>query len=167
MPDSGVLPVALAAPAPQVARRLGHDGLEASIATTVALTAPAMRALSSYGDVPIPTIGHAGLFGWMRTSSTLRREARALHLHHRFYYLEPHDPSLGQLLLARTAGGLPVRGFLTLGADSRLPKQHLRAGAVIVVSLSGSAQSLRALDRLATALQSDGLIGLPLSALTS
>ena len=155
------------ADAAKVARRLGHDGLEASIATTVALTAPAMRALSSYGDVPIPTIGHAGLFGWMRTSSTLRREARALHLHHRFYYLEPHDPSLGQLLLARTAGGLPVRGFLTLGADSRLPRRHLLAGAVIVVSLSGSAQSLRALDRLATALQSDGLIGLPLSALTS
>jgi processive 1,2-diacylglycerol beta-glucosyltransferase len=167
-PAVAVIVDAPAREATTVARRLAHDRLEASIATTVALSRPAMAALSAYGDVPIPTIGHSsGPFGWLRTSSVLRHEAKALHLHHRFYYLEPRDPTLGQLLLARTAGALPVHGSVTLGAHTRLTKRQLRAGAIVVVSLDGSARSLRALDRLSAALQSDGLIGLPLSALTS
>jgi hypothetical protein len=157
-----------AADAATVARYLGRDHLEASIATTAALERPALHALSEFGDVPMPAIGHYGPFGWIRTSSQLRREARALHLHHRFYYLEPPNPSLGELLLARTAGALPVRGSLALDPHTPLPKERLRAGAVIVVSLGGSSTgSLRVLDRLARALQSDGLIGLPLSDLTS
>jgi UDP-N-acetylglucosamine:LPS N-acetylglucosamine transferase len=148
-----------------VARRLGRDGLEASIATTTPLAAPTMLTLRANGDVPIPTLRHVGLFGWIRTSSQLRHEARALHLHHHFYYLEPHDPSLGELLLARAAGGLPVHGSVSLTTRAELPARPLRAGDVIVVSLSGSPASLQTLDRLASALQSDGLIGLPLSAL--
>jgi UDP-N-acetylglucosamine:LPS N-acetylglucosamine transferase len=150
-----------------VATRLEHDGLEASIATTAPLAAHTMRVLAAGGDVPIPTIRHAGLFGWIRTSSQLRHEARALHLHHHFYYLEPHDPSLGQLLLARAAGGLPVHGSVSLDTKGELPARPLRAGDVVVVTLNGSPASFRALDRLASALQSAGLIGLPLSALTS
>jgi hypothetical protein len=150
-----------------VARRLGHDGLEASIATTAPLTTQTMRTLKANGDVPIPTLRHLGLFGWIRTSSQLRHEARALHLRRHFYYLEPHNPSLGELLLARAAGGLPVHGSVSLSTGATLPPRPLRAGDVIVVSLTGSAASLRALDRLASVLQSDGLIGLPLSALTS
>jgi len=150
-----------------VARRLGRDHLQASIATTTAPSAAAMRVLSTYGDVPIPAIGRAGFFGWIHTSSALRREARALHLRHHFYYLEPHDPSLGQLLLARTAGGLPVRGSVVFGESAQLPARPLRGGDVIVVTLSGSPATLRSLDRLSRALQSRGLIALPLSAFTS
>ena len=165
-PAVAVIVNAPAGAAATVARRLAHDGLEASIATAVPLGRHAMATLHSYGDVPIPTIGHSsGPFGWLRTSSVLRHEARALHLHRHFYYLEPHDPTLGQLLLARTAGALPVHVSVALGARTRLSRQQLRAGAVVVVSLSGSAPSLRALDRLGAALQSDGLIALPLSAL--
>jgi UDP-N-acetylglucosamine:LPS N-acetylglucosamine transferase len=150
-----------------VARRLGRDHLEASIATTTAPSAAAIPVLAASGDVPIPAIGRAGFFGWIHTSSALRREARALHLHHHFYYLEPHDPSLGQLLLARTAGGLPVRGSVAFGERTQLPDRPLRAGDVIVVTLSGSPATLRSLDRLARALQSRGLIALPLSAFTA
>ena len=150
-----------------VARRLGRDHLQASIATTTAPSAAAMRVLSTYGDVPIPAIGRAGFFGWIHTSSALRREARALHLRHHFYYLEPPHPSLGQLLLARTAGGLPVRGSVVFGGRTQLPDRPLRAGDVIVVTLSGSLATLRSLESLARALQSRGLIALPLSAFTS
>jgi len=150
-----------------VARRLGRDHLQASIATTTAPSAAAMRVLSTYGDVPIPAIGRAGFFGWIHTSSALRREARALHLRHHFYYLEPPHPSLGQLLLARTAGGLPVRGSVVFGGRTQLPDRPMRAGDVIVVTLSGSPATLRSLESLARALQSRGLIALPLSAFTS
>jgi len=147
-----------------VAARLGRDGLEASIATPAPLAARTMRSLRANGDVPIPTLRHAGLFGWIRTSSRLRHEARALHLHRHFYYLEPHNPSLGELLLARAAGGLPVRGSVSLSTKAELPARPLRPGDVVVVSLNGSSASLRALDRLEALLQSDGLIGLPLPA---
>jgi processive 1,2-diacylglycerol beta-glucosyltransferase len=150
-----------------VARRLAHDGLQASLATSAPLTRSTLRTLASEGDVPIPTIRHAGLFGWLRTSSQLRHEARALHLRHHFYYLEPSNPSLGQLLLARAAGGLPVHGSVSLDTQAATPPRPLRAGDVVVVSLGGSRTSLRELDRLASTLQSGGLIALPLSALTS
>jgi UDP-N-acetylglucosamine:LPS N-acetylglucosamine transferase len=168
--DRPVVAVIVKAPAGElasVARRLGSDHLEASIAITAAPRGAAMRALNAYGDVPIPTIGHSGPFGWIRTSSVLRREARALHLHHHFYYLEPSNPSLGLLLLARTAGALPVRGSVSLSSRTPVSARALRSGDVVVVSLDGRAGSLHELDRLSLALQSDGLIGLPLSALTS
>jgi processive 1,2-diacylglycerol beta-glucosyltransferase len=149
-----------------VARRLARDGIEASIASTSVPGRRVLQTLRHDGDGPIPTIGHSSLFGWIRTPTVLRREARALHLHHRFYYLEPHNPSLGELLLARTAGAMPVHGSVALDAHTRLPQRPLRAGDVVVVSVSLSAGSLRALDRLASALQSDGLVGLPLAELT-
>ncbi len=149
-----------------VAARLGRDHLEASLAVASAPTVAATRALAANGDVAIPTVSRSGFLGWIHTSSALRHEARELHLHHHFYYLEPRNPSLGQLLMARTAGGLPVRGSVALSPGAPLPSRPLRAGDIVVVSLGGSASSLRSLDRLAVLLQSDGLIGLPLSALT-
>jgi UDP-N-acetylglucosamine:LPS N-acetylglucosamine transferase len=146
-----------------VARRLAGDHLAASIATQTVPGASALAAISRAGDESIPAIGHAGLFGWLRTPSVLRHEAHALHLHHRFYYLEPADPTVGQLLLARTAGGVPVRGSVALG--QRTPLHRFHKGDVIVVTVTGSAASYAVLDRLADALSADGLVGLPLSSL--
>lgn len=146
-----------------VARRLARDGIKASIASPDLLPRAALGTLRGYGDAPIPTIGHAGLFGWLRTSSVLRREARALHLHHHFYYLEPRNPTLGQLLLARTTGAVPIHGSVLLDARTRLPGR-LYPGAVVVVWITSSSSSLATLDRLARELQSDGLAGLPFSA---
>jgi hypothetical protein len=144
------------------AHRLALDGLEASVATSVLLGGGDLRTLHGLGDVPIPTIGHAGLFGWIRTPSVLRHEARAMHLHHHFYYLEPLHPTLGQLLLAHTAGALPVHGSVSLDARAPIPAR-ISAGAVIVVTLAPGTSSLSVLDRLATRLQSDGLVALPFS----
>jgi UDP-N-acetylglucosamine:LPS N-acetylglucosamine transferase len=163
-PAVGVIVDVPVGEAATVARRLARDGIEASIATTVVPGKAALRTLASNGDTLIPTIGHSGLFGWIRTPSLLRHEARALHLHRHFYYLEPRNPTLGQLLLARTAGAVPVHGSVALDAHTKLPPRPLRAGDVVVVSVS-SAGSLRTLERLARALHSDGLIGLPLPAL--
>jgi hypothetical protein len=163
-PAVGVIVDTPVGEAATVAKRLARDGIEASIATTVIPGKAALRTLATDGDTLIPTIGHSGLFGWIRTPSLLRHEARALHLHRHFYYLEPRNPTLGQLLLARTAGAVPVHGSVALDAHTQLPPRPLRAGDVVVVSVS-SAGSLRTLERLASALHSDGLIGLPLPAL--
>jgi UDP-N-acetylglucosamine:LPS N-acetylglucosamine transferase len=150
---------------PAVVRRLERDGLEASIVTDKPLSRATLRTLAANGDFPIPAIRRSGLFSWIRTSSQLRREARALHLRRHFFYLEPHDPSLGQLLLARAAGGEPVSASVSLSATAEIPGRRLRAGDVVVVTLSGKPGSLRVLDRLESTLQADRLFGLPLSLL--
>ena len=149
-----------------VARRLRADGLEASIATTAVPGANVLRTIRLDGDQSIPAIGRGSALSWIHTPSVLRRDARALHLHRRFYYLEPLDPTVGQLLLARTTGGVPVRGSVTLDARDPLPARQFKKGDVVVVSVS-SLGSYGELDRVADALESDGLTGLPLSALGS
>ena len=149
---------------PAIVRRLARDGLEASIATTAAPSREQLALLASSGDESIPQVGRShGLLGWIHTGSHLRHEARALHLHHHFFYLEPRNPTFGQLLLGRTAGGTPVRGSVALGA--RTPVAALTKGDTVVLRVGASASSLHELDRLAHVLHSDSLAGLPLSVL--
>jgi hypothetical protein len=57
-----------------------------------------------------------------------------------------------------------VHGSVALDAHAPLPQRPLRAGDVVVVSVS-SGGSLRVLDRLARAVASEGLVALPLPAL--
>jgi UDP-N-acetylglucosamine:LPS N-acetylglucosamine transferase len=165
-PAVGVIVYAPGGEVATVAARLHSEGLQGSVATTVAPQAAVRRTLRAAGDEAIPTLARSGLFAWLRTPAQLRHEARALHLRRHFYYLEPPSPSLGELLLARTAGGLPVRGAVVLGAHTTLPKQPLREGDIVVISLSSTRATLAAIDRLAHVLHGDGLIGLPLSRLT-
>jgi len=168
--DEPVVFVVVRAPndaAATVARRLAADELAGSIATTAVPSAGALHAIALHGDQSIPTIRHAGLLGWIHTSSILRRDARELHLRHHFYYLEPHGETFGQLLLARSAGGVPVRGSVLVNSGSPLASHHFNRGDVVVVTVSGSRSSYRVLARLADRLAADGLVGLPLSALSA
>ena len=164
-PVVGVIVDAPAGQTVTVARRLAQDGVQASVATSVVPGAPDRLLLRRNGDELIPTIARTGLFAWIGTPTALRREARALHLRHHYYYLEPPSPSLGELLLARTAGGLPVHGSIVLGAKASRPKRALHAGDVVVVTFRSTAATLRAVDRLAHTLHSDELVGIPLSRL--
>jgi UDP-N-acetylglucosamine:LPS N-acetylglucosamine transferase len=164
-PVVGVIIDAPAGQAATVAARLKHDGIQASLASSVVPGTPERELLSRNGDDLIPMLARTGLFAWIGTPHALRREARALHLRHRYYYLEPQSPSLGELLLARTAGGLPVHGSVLLSAKTVMPTRSLRAGDVIVVSYKSTGATLRALDGLAHTLHADELVGLPLSRL--
>jgi UDP-N-acetylglucosamine:LPS N-acetylglucosamine transferase len=121
--------------------------------------------LDSLGDECLPEVPGSTLFHWVRTRAVLRSQAHALGLHHGFYYLVPHGGlSVGQLVLARTAGATPVYGALRLAANARLPQRPMRAGDVIVVEL-GSASSLRGLERIVAWVESGGLGVEPLSSL--
>jgi processive 1,2-diacylglycerol beta-glucosyltransferase len=164
-PVVGVIVDAPGGDAAAISSRLKHDGLEGSVASAIVPGAPDRQLLSRNGDEVIPTIARTGLFAWISTPTALRREARALHLRHHYYYLEPQNPSLGELLLARTAGGLAVRGSVVLSAKTGMLTRPLRAGDVIVVSYKSAGQTLRAVDGLAHTLHSDELVGLPLSRL--
>jgi len=155
------------ADAANVVRRLGSDELEASIATTTVPSRATLALMRRDGDESIPAISRSSVFGWVHTSSILRRDARALHLHHHFFYLEPSDPSVGQLLLARTAGGTPVRGSVAVDSRTPLRAGDLDRGSVIVVTLADARASYRLLDRLAHTLRAHNLVALPLSDVAS
>jgi processive 1,2-diacylglycerol beta-glucosyltransferase len=148
-----------------VAARLERDGLQGSVASAVVPGTAARDLLARNGDQLIPTLARTGLFSWISTPTSLRHEARALHLHHHYYYLEPQNPSLGELLLARTAGGLAVRGSVVVDAKTGMPKRPLHAGDIVVVSYKSTRATLAALDGLARRLHADELVGLPLSRL--
>src|SRR5437667_128206 len=105
--------------------------------------------------------------GWVRTRSVLHSQARVLGLHKRFYYLQPRGGlSVGQLVLARTAGATPVCGSERFSAIGGLPQRPTRAGDVLVVELDGSIASVAGLERIVARLAGDGLSAEPLGWLT-
>lgn len=151
----------------QVAGELRHDGVRASFATTVAPSTATLAMLHAAGDRSIPEISRGSLLGWIHTPALLRHDARALHLHHRFFYLAPHNVSVGQLLLAHIDDAVAVVGAVQFNSQTLLSAPPVRAGDVVVVTLAGSAGSSRAVGRVAAELKSAGLSGLPFSTLAS
>ena len=152
-----------------IASELSARGIHASFADNGADARTTILDLRSLGDELVPEVPRSGsLFRWLRTRGTLRAQARALGLHHRFYFLQPPGGlTVGQLVLARTAGAMPVAGELRLNARGPLPQRSMRAGDVLVVSLDGSSASLRGVERVVFWLRSSGLSVEPLGSLTT
>jgi processive 1,2-diacylglycerol beta-glucosyltransferase len=122
--------------------------------------------LHSLGDQMLPeVVPGTSFFRWLRTRHTLRSQAHALGLHHKFYFLQPAGGlTVGQLLLARTADAVPVKGSLRLSAPGTLPQGRTRAGDVLVVTVDGSAASaVTGVERIASSLGGEGLGVEPLS----
>jgi hypothetical protein len=148
-----------------VAAALHRDGVRASFASTLVPRPATLRLLERFGDEAIPSINRGSLFHWMGTAGALRREARGLHLHRHFFYLVPGNATVGQLLLAHVDGAVPVVGSAQLAVGTQLSARSLRSGDVLVLTLSGSARALRAVDRVALALSAERLSALPFSVL--
>jgi processive 1,2-diacylglycerol beta-glucosyltransferase len=121
--------------------------------------------LHSLGDQLLPeVVPGSALFRWLLTRHTLRSQAHALGLSHRFYFLQPAGGlTVGQLLLARTADAIPVKGSLRLNATGALPQGRTRAGDVLVVTVGGSASSVAGVERIVSSLGGEGLGVEPLS----
>ena len=168
-PEVGVIVRTPAAHITSVASELAEHGVHLSFTDDSGVPARSQIAdLRSLGDEVLPEVPSSALFHWVRTRSALNSQARALGLlHHRFYYLRPSGGlSVGQLVLARTTGAVPVKGALRLNADSRLPQRPMRAGDVLVVALDGSPESVLRLERIVAWLGSSGLSAVPLVSLT-
>jgi UDP-N-acetylglucosamine:LPS N-acetylglucosamine transferase len=152
-----------------IATELSARGIHASFADNGADARTTIVDLRSLGDELVPEVPRSGsLFRWLRTRGTLRAQARALGLHHRFYFLQPPGGlTVGQMVLARTAGAMPVAGELRLNARGTLPQRPMRAGDVLVVSLDGTSASLRGVERIVLWLRSSGLSVEPLGSLTT
>lgn len=165
-PDVGVIVRVPAGEETLVATELARRDIHVSFADEGRVPKPAtiatMRAL---GDELLPAITDSGaLLRWLKARGTLRAQARALGLRHRFYFLQPRGGlTVGQLVLARTTGAQPVSGALHLNATGALPQRPARAGEVLVVTLDGSAASVAGLERIVSSLGGDGLGAKPLA----
>jgi UDP-N-acetylglucosamine:LPS N-acetylglucosamine transferase len=151
-----------------LAAALAAQGIHVTFADDAGVPTQARIArFGTLGDELMPEVPGSRMFHWLRTRGALRSQARALGLHHGFYYLEPRGGlSVGQLVLARTADATPVKGAVRMAATDPLPQRPMRAGDVIVVELGGSPSSLRGLDRIVAWLAVSGLRVEPLSSLT-
>ncbi len=168
--DQPVVGLVVHAPATQlavVATRLAEAGMHVTLGDGARVPSESrISSLRALGDELLPEVPASAPLRWERTRGTLGRQARALGLHGRFFYLRPRGGlSVGQLVLARTAGATPVKGALRVSATARVRRRQLRAGDVVVVELDGSAASLAGLERIASTLESDGLRPEPLGSL--
>jgi processive 1,2-diacylglycerol beta-glucosyltransferase len=167
-PAVGVIVHAPASAIAGVASQLAARDIHVSFADDAGVPVrDRIARLKALQDEFLPEVPSSAPLRWERTRGLLHKQARALGLHHRFYYLQPHGGlSVGQLVLARTDDATPVQGALRISATSRLPHRHMRAGDVLVVELSGSSTSVRGLERIVAWLESSGLSAEPLSWLT-
>jgi len=158
-PSSDIVPIAT---------ELAGRGIHVSFADDSGVPSlTRIEQLRQLGDELLPEVPEPALLRWVRTRAALRSQARALGLHHHFYYLRPQGGlSVGQLVLARTDGAIPVKGALRLSATSALPQRSMRAGDVLVVELDGSSASVSGLERIVGRLGSEGLSAESLASLT-
>jgi processive 1,2-diacylglycerol beta-glucosyltransferase len=166
-PDVGVIVHAPTADIALIASELAGRGIHVSFADDSGVPSlTRIDELRGLGDELLPEIPGSALLRWVRTRGVLRSQARALGLRHRFYYLRPRGGlSVGQLVLARTDGAIPVKGALRLSATRALPQRPMRAGDVLVVELDGSPASVSGLERMVARLGSEGLSAEPLASL--
>jgi hypothetical protein len=167
-PEVGLIVRMPAPELPAVAALLASRGTHVSFTDDGRVPAFAtVRTVRSLGDEMLPEVPGSTPLRWVRTRAMLHSQARALGLRHRFYYLQPRGGlSVGQLVLARTAGATPVCGAQRFSATGRLPQRPTRAGDVLVVELDGSGASVAGLERIVARLASDGLTAEPLGWLT-
>jgi processive 1,2-diacylglycerol beta-glucosyltransferase len=168
-PDVGVIVRVPVRDVPLVAAELAGRGIHVSFADGGGVPARAtILRMRGLGDELMPEVPRSNALHWVRTRGVLRSQARALGLRHHFYFLSPPRSTLsvGQLVLARTAGGTPVAGELQLNASGPLPQRPTRAGDVLVVAVDGSTSSVQGLERIVSWLRADGLSAEPLAWLT-
>lgn len=166
-PDVGLILRVPAQAVKPLARELAKSGIHASFADGGAHSLSTIAELRALRDELVPEMPHSGsLLRWVRTRGTLDSQADAIGLSHHFYFLEPAGGlTVGQLVLARTAGATPVSGAMRLTPNGPLPQRHVRAGDVLVVSADGSATSLTGIERIVSWLRTLGLSVEPLESL--
>ncbi|HEY2718243.1 MAG TPA: glycosyltransferase [Solirubrobacteraceae bacterium] len=166
-PDVGLILHVPAGEEAPIAAELAKRGIHASFADDGGVPTTAMTAqMRSLGDELVPEVTGHSIFHWVRTRSALHAQAHALGLGPRFYFLQPRGGlTVGQLVLARTAGATPVCGEQRLSAGA-MPQRTTRAGDVLVVELDGSPASVSGLERQISWLGKRGLGAEPLDWLT-
>ncbi len=152
-----------------LAYEFAERGLHVSFTDAGGVPTPERVAqLHTLREELLPEVPNSSFPRWVKTRGVLGSQARALGLHHHFYYLEPKGGlSVGQLVLARTDGATPIKGAVRISATASLPQRPMRAGDVLVVELDGSAASVLGFERIVSRLAAEGLGVAPISALSA
>src|ERR1700722_3189821 len=168
-PEVGLVVRAPAGKVALIASELADHGIRVSFADNGADAPTTIAQLRAHHDELLPELPHSGSpFRWVRTRGALRSQARALGLHHRFYFLQPPKGlTVGQLVLARTAHAIPVAGSERLNAPGPMPHGRMRAGDVLVVPVDGDAASLAGVEQIVSRWRAEGLSVEPLGSLTA
>jgi processive 1,2-diacylglycerol beta-glucosyltransferase len=158
-PDIGMIVRTPASDLTVVAAQLASRGIHLSFADDAGVpTRAIVHRIHGMDDELMPEAPGSNFLHWMHTRGVLRAQAHALGLYHHFYFLQPSGGlSVGQLVLARTAGATPVAGEFQLSATGGLPQRGVRAGDVLVVTADGSPASVRGVERLVARLGSERL----------
>jgi processive 1,2-diacylglycerol beta-glucosyltransferase len=131
---------------PALLRVLRRRGAHATFAFAVAPDRRALWVLTVAGDEPMPELRPAKWTRWLDTKDELKRDAHALRLSNRRFYLAPPAGfTAGQDLLARDIGAAPIVGSARIGADGAGIGRTLTRGEIIVLTVGsepGSAANL-------------------------
>jgi processive 1,2-diacylglycerol beta-glucosyltransferase len=167
-PDVGMIVETPAGDVRRVALALAAHHIHASFADGGVDAHTTIAKLHSLGDQLLPEVPPGRSFlRWVRTRGVLRKQARALGIDHHFYFLQPSGGlTVGQLLLASTAGATPVKGSLRLNARAAPPQRSTRAGSILVVAADGSSASVKGVVRIVSWLGRSGLSAESLGSLT-
>ena len=157
-PEVGLLVDAPAQAVPSLASALAHQGIHASFAIAQAPARTELAAIGT-GNQAIPRLGGGGLWRWLETGDQLHRLNLPLGYsgRHHFVYASS-GPSIGQWLMAHSAGGRLVGGAVRL----RRPGDRLgplRAGEVVEIDTSSPRAVVAIASRLRWRLHAQGLHG--------
>jgi UDP-glucose 4-epimerase len=160
----GVLVDAQSDSAAAIAQALHRGGISASFALDSTPSPRTLSVLSRFGDEPVPRIDAGGVFHSFGTGGRLAAAANSLGLQRPFYYEPPADGRTAlQAMLAKTAGGRPVKGDVDANGDGS--PVTLRPGEFVEVDLTGESTTPEALRSLQSGLADAGLQGVSVSTL--
>jgi hypothetical protein len=144
-PEVGVIVRAPASSVADVATTLAGQGVHVSFAVDQVPSTPTLEAIQAAGDDALPELRPGGPVRWLGTKGQLHRLTRTLGAPQHFAYV-PVKPTIGQYMLARSAGGRPVTGAVL--ADDRGDLSPLRAGEIVELQVGRMAD----LDAMSKAL---------------
>ena len=125
---------------PELSTVVAQHGSRASFSLRNVPSRATVQALNATGNEPFTELGSGKLVGWIHTRGALGRETAALGLEGEPYFLTPPGGlTLGQYLLARRAGYVPVRGELTARNTAALKMGPVHEGQILVVTLDKNA----------------------------
>ncbi len=146
--------------APALATALARDGVHATFASLDEPSAAGRRTIASAGDDVLPALGAAAPARWLRTRAHLADAPSAAG--RRRYLVPPGGLTLGQYVMARSAGAAPLRGQEDVDLASGGDGPAARPGDIVIAA---GAPSPATVVRLAGRLRERGLSPVPLSTL--
>ena len=146
------------------AAALKARGIRASVAVSEPQSIRTLGTIRAAGSDLIPHLRKSGAFRWLATRSRLKALILDLQLHKPFAYQPPaRGFSIGEYEAAKSLGGKPVKGEVTVTSQSTTGA--LSRGEIIVVVINSDPRSLGALDEIRRALARNHLRAVPVSEL--